>query len=228
MMDTVLAPIHKAGWPFVAIFSGATFVLALISPVLGLIGFLLTCWCIYFFRDPDRMTPTGNGLVISPADGTILKIEEAIPPAELDWTTEPLTRISIFLNVFDVHVNRIPVDGKIIKRHYYPGAFFNASLDKASEFNERNSIIVRTKDKKEILFVQIAGLIARRILCDVEEDQSVKAGERYGIIRFGSRADIYLPKGVEPQVAVGQYMIGGETVLANLKEKLPVCMAEVR
>src|SRR5690606_31859934 len=155
--------------------------------------------------DPDRTTPTGEGLVISPADGTVIKIEEAVPPQELGWTDKPLTKISIFLNVFDVHVNRIPVNGKIIKRHYYPGKFFNASLDKASEFNERNSIIVRTKDKKDVLFVQIAGLVARRILCDVEEGDEVQAGSRYGIIRFGSRADIYLPKGVNPQVAVGQY-----------------------
>lgn len=211
-----LAPIHRAGWPFVAAFAAATFILSLFSHLLGGVGVVLTLWCMYFFRNPERVTPEDPKLVVSPADGFVSMITKAAPPKELNWKTEELTRISIFLNVFDVHVNRLPVGGKIIKALYYPGKFFNASLDKASEFNERNSLVIRTKDGHEVLVVQIAGLVARRILCDVKEGDEVIGGDRYGIIRFGSRTDVYLPKGVDPQVLVGQYMIGGETVLAKL------------
>lgn len=211
-----LAPIHRAGWPFVAAFAVATFILSLFSHFLGALGVVLTLWCMYFFRNPERVTPEDSKLVVSPADGFVSMITQAIPPKELNWKTEELTRVSIFLNVFDVHVNRLPVGGKIIKALYYPGKFFNASLDKASEFNERNSLVIRTKDGHEILVVQIAGLVARRILCDVKEGDEVIGGDRYGIIRFGSRTDVYLPKGVDPQVLVGQYMIGGETILARL------------
>lgn len=217
----ILAPLHPAGWPFVSAFAVITLILSYFSTPLGLIGFVLTLWCIYFFRNPARTTPVREGLVISPADGLVVKIEDAIPPAELNWHGDPLTRVSIFLNVFDVHVNRIPIAGTIVKSHYYPGKFFNASLDKASQFNERNSLVVRTKDGVEILFVQIAGLIARRILCHVKEGSHVQTGQLYGIIRFGSRTDVYLPKGVNPMVCVGQRMIGGETVIADLHSKEP-------
>jgi len=227
-MDTFLAPIHRAGWPFIALFIGITFILMLFSKILGLLGLVLTGWCIYFFRNPRRVTPLGNGLIISPADGIITKIEKASSPKELKWGKKSLNRISIFLNVFDVHVNRIPVDGIITKVHYHPGKFFNASLDKASDHNERNSLLIKTSSGQEILVVQIAGLIARRILCDAYNEQEVKAGETYGIIRFGSRVDLYLPEGVNPQVVEGQRMIGGETILADLHSKATQRSGEVR
>lgn len=227
-MDTFLAPIHRAGWPFIALFVGITFILMLFSKTLGLLGLVLTGWCIYFFRNPRRVTPLGDGLIISPADGIITKIEKALTPKELKWGKKTLNRISIFLNVFDVHVNRIPVDGVITKVHYHPGKFFNASLDKASDHNERNSLLIKTPSGQEILVVQIAGLIARRILCDAHTGQEVNAGETYGIIRFGSRVDVYLPEGVNPQVVEGQRMIGGETVLADLHSKAAQRSGEVR
>lgn len=227
-MDILLTPIHRAGWPFIILFMIATIILFLISSTLGFLGLILTVWCIYFFRNPHRVTPIGKDLIISPGDGIITKIEKAVPPQELSWEKKALTRISIFLNVFDVHVNRIPIDGTIIKVHYHPGKFVNASLDKASDHNERNSLIITTASGTEILVVQIAGLIARRILCDVQVEQEVKAGEAYGIIRFGSRVDIYLPEGVQPQVIEGQRMIGGESVLADLHSKAPQRLGEVR
>ncbi len=220
-MDTFLAPVHRAGWPFIALFAAITLILMLFSRTLGFLGLLLTGWCIYFFRNPHRVTPLGEGLIISPADGIVTKIEKAIPPKELKWNKKSLSRISIFLNVFDVHVNRIPVNGVITKIHYHPGKFFNASLDKASEYNERNSLLIKTPSGQEVLVVQIAGLIARRILCDAHTEQNVKAGETYGIIRFGSRVDLYLPEDVNPQVIEGQRMIGGETILANLHSAAP-------
>ncbi|MDK3160012.1 phosphatidylserine decarboxylase [Kamptonema cortianum] len=181
-----------------------------------------------FFRNPRRITPLGDGLVISPADGIITKIEKALPPKELKWKKSRLTRISIFLNVFDVHVNRIPVDGIIKRVHYYPGKFFNASLDKASEFNERNSLLIETPSHQEILIIQIAGLIARRILCDVQAGDEVNSGEVFGIIRFGSRVDVYLPEGINPLVVEGQRMIAGETVLADLNSTAPQRLGENR
>ncbi len=226
-MNTFLAPIHRAGWPFVALFAGVTFLLMLFSQTLGLLSLVLTGWCIYFFRNPRRVTPLGEGLVISPADGIITKIEQALPPKELKWSKKPLNRISIFLNVFDVHVNRIPVEGVITKIHYHPGKFFNASLDKASDHNERNSLLIKTPSGQEILVVQIAGLIARRILCEAHAGQEVKPGETYGIIRFGSRVDLYLPEGVNPQVIEGQRMIGAETILADLHSKAAQRLGEV-
>lgn len=227
-METFFAPLHRAGFPFIALFAGVTFIFFLFSSFLGLLGLLLTGWCIYFFRNPRRITPLGEDLVISPADGIITKIEKAIPPKELKWKKEPLTRISIFLNVFDVHVNRIPVDGIIKRVHYHPGKFFNASLDKASEHNERNSLIIETKDHQEILIIQIAGLIARRILCDIHAGDQVNSGEVFGIIRFGSRVDVYLPKGVNPLVVEGQRMIAGETILAELNSTAPKRLGENR
>lgn len=227
-MKSILAPIHSAGWPFIFIFLIVSFFLFPLSEALGYMGLLLTAWCIYFFRNPRRVTPLGKGLIISPADGVITKITRVSPPKELKWETKPLSRISIFLNVFDVHVNRIPIDGTISKVHYHPGKFFNASLDKASEHNERNSVIIKTPAGEEVLVVQIAGLVARRILCDIVEGEDVKAGQLYGIIRFGSRADVYLPEGVEPQVVEGQRMIGGETILADLFSNAPQRKGEVR
>lgn len=213
---SLLVPIHKAGWPFVAAFSIGTALLALFSTTLGLIGMVATLWCIYFFRDPLRVTPLREGLVISPADGLVQKIMTCTPPKELALGEEPRTRISIFLNLFDVHVNRAPIEGTVSALHYIPGKFLNASLDKASEENERQLIKITTPGEKEIGVVQIAGLVARRILCDLQMGQSVRSGEKFGIIRFGSRADIYLPVGVHPLVIEGQRAVGGETVLADL------------
>lgn len=227
-METVLVPIHRAGWPFIALFAVITLILLTFSGVLGLLALALTGWCIYFFRHPHRVTPLGEGLVISPADGTITKIEKAQPPKELGGAKQSLTRISIFLNVFDVHVNRIPTDGVITKTAYHPGKFFNASLDKASDLNERNSLIIKTPTGHEVLVVQIAGLIARRIVCTARKDQGVKAGETFGIIRFGSRVDLYLPDGINPQVVEGQYMLGGETILADLLSHSPQRLGENR
>lgn len=212
----VMVPIHPAGWMFIAMFAGGALVLGLMAKTLGWIGFILTLWCIYFFRDPKRIVPEREGLIVSPADGLVQKIARVIPPAELDLGTTERTRISIFLSVFDVHVNRVPVGGKITLLHYVRGKFLNASLDKASEDNERQLVTVKTADGKLVGFVQIAGLVARRIICDLKDGQDVKTGERFGLIRFGSRMDVYLPEGTEPLVIVGQKAIGGETVLADL------------
>jgi len=211
--------IHREGYIFIISFAAVTFLLASFSASLGWIGFIVTAWCTYFFRNPDRMTPINDDLVISPADGTVQTISEATPPSELGLGSEEMLRVSIFLNVFNVHVNRIPCSGKILALHYNPGKFFNASLDKASIYNERQSVLMETNVGKKIAFVQIAGLIARRIVCDLEEGSEVKAGERYGIIRFGSRLDIYLPMKTAIIVAPGQTCIGGETVIADFKLK---------
>lgn len=216
MLNKFFSPIHKEGWPFIAIFAAVTFILLLISNTLGILGAVFTVWCIYFFRDPERFTPVDDNLVISPADGIVTAISDVAPPEELEMSEAPLTRVSIFLNVFDVHVNRSPLSGKILKIWYFPGKFVNASLDKASEFNERQAIRLQVKGGREIAFVQIAGLIARRIVCDVQEGDELLAGQRYGMIRFGSRVDVYLPKGAAPLVSKGQRMIAGETVLADL------------
>ena len=211
----MLMPIHRAGWPFIIIFGLTTIFLFSIHELLGLLGIVLTFWCAYFFRDPERVTPTQEGLVISPADGMVQLIEMAKPPNELEMGIDMRWRISIFMNVFNVHVNRIPISGTIRKLNYRPGKFFNASLDKASELNERQSISLELKDGRDIAFVQIAGLIARRILCDLNEGLTVKSGERFGMIRFGSRVDVYLPKGTKPMVSIGQTSIAGETVIAD-------------
>ncbi|OUR76748.1 phosphatidylserine decarboxylase [Alphaproteobacteria bacterium 46_93_T64] len=218
-MDTlksVLVPINKEGYRFIAIFAVVTLLLFMASTFLGWIGVVLTLWCVYFFRDPDRHVPTSEGLIVSPADGVVQVIERSVPPEELGLGNDPLLRISVFLNVFNVHVNRVPLAGTVIKQVYRPGKFLNAALDKASEENERHAVHVRSKDGKDIIFVQIAGLIARRIVCDLSDNQEVRTGERFGLIRFGSRTDIYLPDGVEPQVGVGQNMVGGETIIADL------------
>jgi len=193
-----------------------------LSTLLGWIGAVLTAWCVFFFRDPDRVTPARAGLVISPADGIVLPIERSTPPIELDMGLEPRTRVSIFMNVFDVHVNRAPCDGRIAKRSYRPGRFVNASFDKASEDNERLALRIAIDEGErsgELAVVQIAGLVARRIVCHADEGSRVRAGERFGIIRFGSRVDVYLPPDVAPLVAAGQRAVGGETVIADLRSQ---------
>ncbi len=216
LLKSVLPSIHKEGYIFILMFLAVTLLMASISDKLGFIGIVLTLWCCYFFRNPERVVPLGDNLIVSPADGVVQKIEKVSPPKNLNMNDEPVTRVSIFLNVFNVHVNRVPATGVIKKLHYYPGKFFNASLDKASEFNERQEVLMEMPNGEQIAFSQIAGLVARRIVCDLEEKQSVKAGERFGIIRFGSRMDVYLPKGIEPLVEVGQTMVAGESVIADL------------
>ena len=218
--QTVLVPLHPAGMPFIIAGVIITLVLFLIDESLGVIGLLLTLFCIYFFRDPVRVTPVRSGLVVSPADGLVTAVTYDVPlPKEIADELDDrhdYTRISIFLSVFDVHVNRSPVDGKVVRESYVPGKFVNAALDKASEDNERSAALLETPNGKLVGVVQIAGLIARRIITEMKEGRSFAAGERYGIIRFGSRADVYLPAGVNPHVIVGQRAVGGETVLADL------------
>lgn len=224
MLSTFVKPMHREGRKFVAIFAGITLVLFLIADVLGWIGVGLTVWCYYFFRDPARVTPIRTGadgsvsdtLVISPADGVISLLEQAVPPAELNLGDAPMTRISVFMNVFNCHVNRAPIGGMITEVAYREGKFLNAALDKASIDNERNGLTIEMADGRRLGVVQIAGLVARRILCEVKPGQAIATGERFGLIRFGSRLDIYLPEGVAPLVALGQSTIAGETVLADL------------
>lgn len=216
-LQTVIVPINTAGYPFIAAFAIVAFLLSFVAGELGWIGFILTAWCVYFFRDPPRVVPQDPNFLISPADGTVVKIEKVMPPAELEMGSDRLTCVSVFLNVFDVHVNRAPCAGKILKKSYRPGKFMNAAFDKASTDNERMAIKLLHESGKEIAFVQIAGWVARRIICDVDEGDFVLAGQRYGLIRFGSRADLYLPEGIEPQVIIGQKIVAGETVIANLE-----------
>lgn len=228
MAKYIWLPIHREGWPFIALFAVASGLLGLLWAPLGWLGLVLTAWCVYFFRNPDRVTPTREGLVISPADGVVCLLGHAVPPAELGMGSEPRMRVSVFMSVFDVHVNRTPIDGRVTKIAYKPGKFLNASLDKASEDNERMAVRMSTADGADIAFVQIAGLVARRIKCDLAEGQEVKAGERFGLIRFGSRVDVYLPDGVEPTVACGQRCIAGETVLADLRSTEAARQGETR
>jgi phosphatidylserine decarboxylase len=228
MSRSILVPIHRAGWPFIATFAVASLLLFMLSSALGAIGLLATAWCVYFFRDPHRFTPTRHGLIISPADGVVCTVAQAQPPGGLGLPQQPLTRLSIFLNIFDVHINRAPVDGTITAIRYRPGKFLNASLDKASDDNERNALRIDTADGTPIIVVQIAGLIARRICSWVGEGQPIRAGERFGMIRFGSRVDVYLPEGVSPLVAPGQRCIAGETVIADLRAQEPGRQAELR
>jgi len=216
MLGTFLKPMHREGIRFVAIFAALTVLLFLVSEILGWIGVLLTVWCYYFFRDPKRTTPTRDGLIVSPADGVVSLIEAAVPPPELGMSSDALTRVSVFMNVFNCHVNRAPVGGEVKSIAYRPGKFFNASLDKASSDNERNSLCIEMADGRQIAVVQIAGLVARRIVCFVAEKTPLQTGERFGLIRFGSRLDVYLPAGVHPMVSIGQTMVAGETVLADL------------
>ncbi len=231
MIDTIrsaVAPIHRAGWPFVLIGAAAAVIGYWLWSPLGNLFALTTAWIVYFFRDPDRTTPIRAGLVLSPADGRVQLITQAEPPAELGLGAGLRTRISVFLNVFDVHVNRLPVDGSIAAAHYRPGKFLNASLDKASEDNERMSLAIRLPDGRDIAVVQIAGLVARRIICDIAPGAIARAGARYGLIRFGSRVDVYLPSGVAPLVVVGQRVIGGESILADLDGTEPQRHGEIR
>lgn len=215
-MKGVLVPIHKEGYPFIVLFAVATLGIGMLWAPLWFVGLVLTAWCVYFFRDPDRVTPVRQGLVISPADGVVQSVGKAEPPAELDMSAKPVWRVCVFMNVFDVHVNRTPVDGVIRKMEYRPGKFLNASLDKASADNERQSFRIEATNGKELAVVQIAGLVARRILGDVEPGDEVQVGQRIGMIRFGSRVDVYLPPNVVPLVCVGQRAVAGETVLADM------------
>lgn len=221
-IQSIFVPVHRDGWRFVAIFAGVTVVLFWLAwPPLAWLSVIATLWCAYFFRDPERVTPLRAGLVISPADGRISGIEKLSPPPELDLGRQPLTRISVFMNVFDVHVNRSPADGRITRIAYVPGAFLNAELDKASLDNERQAITLELADGRALGVVQIAGLVARRIVKFVQEDDRLAAGQRIGLIRFGSRVDVFLPEGVEPLVCVGQKALAGETVLADLQSAEP-------
>ena len=220
-VKSVFVPIHPAGWMFIAIFAVVSLGLSIIWPPFGWLGLIATTWCVYFFRDPSRVTPIREGLIVSPGDGIIQKIVKCVPPAEMDLGAAERTRISVFLNVFNVHVNRIPIEGSISKLIYHPGLFLNAALDKASTDNERQMITITTPDGLTLGVVQIAGMIARRILCDLKDGQSVKTGERFGIIRFGSRVDVYLPPDVTPLVIEGQCAIGGEKVFAEIKRSEP-------
>ena len=225
---TVLVPLNREGWPFVALFAlGAAVLLWLWAP-LGWLGVLLTAWCAYFFRDPERVTPAGDGLVLSPADGVIQAIEPVAPPAELGMGERPRQRIAIFMNVFDVHVNRIPADGEVTALAYRPGSFVNASLDTAREDNERQAVRIATADGRELAVAQIAGLIARRIVCNLYDGQKVSAGERFGMIRFGSRVDVYLPAGSQVLAVRGQRAVAGETVIAALGAQAPDRVGERR
>ena len=211
-----IPPIHPEGYPFIGGFALASLILFWIWTPLGWIGTVLTVWCALFFRDPVRVTPVRDGVVVSPADGRISMISQVLPPAELGLGDRPLTRISVFMSVFNCHVNRAPVSGRIEKIVYRPGIFINAELDKASEDNERNSLVIGTAQGR-IGVVQIAGLVARRIVCFAKEGQAIGAGERFGLIRFGSRLDVYLPDGTKPLVSVGQTAVAGETVLADFR-----------
>ncbi|MDX2050433.1 MAG: phosphatidylserine decarboxylase [Rickettsiaceae bacterium] len=214
--------INKEGYVFIMTFSVITFLIGSANSGLGSVCFAATIWCVYFFRDPVRIVPQSTELVTSPADGIVQSISIVSPPLELGIKDEEMTRVSIFLNLLNVHVNRVPVAGKIKKLHYNPGKFFNASLDKASIHNERQLIVMETETKHEIAFVQIAGLISRRIVCDLEEGMNVSLGDRFGIIRFGSRLDVYLPKNIDILISPGQTAVAGETIIANLKNtKLP-------
>ena len=221
-ISEVLVPIHREGYRFVAIFAAVTLVLFwLNATTLAWVGVILTLWCAYFFRDPERVTPLREGLVISPADGRISAIEEVIPPPELDLPREPVTRISVFMNVFDVHVNRAPLDAAIKRIVYVPGLFLNADLDKASLDNERQALTLERANGQLIGVVQIAGLVARRIVKFVNEGEHLSAGQRFGLIRFGSRVDVYLPPGVKSLACIGQRAVAGETVLADLASQEP-------
>ncbi|MGB3864232.1 MAG: phosphatidylserine decarboxylase [Xanthobacteraceae bacterium] len=210
-----IPPIHPEGYPFIGGFALASLILFWIWTPLGWLGTLLTIWCALFFRDPVRVTPVREGLVVSPADGRVSMVAPALPPPELGLGNQPLLRVSVFMSVFNCHVNRSPVAGRIDRIVYRPGKFINAELDKASEDNERNGLVISTPSGR-IGVVQIAGLVARRIVSFVREGQLVGAGERFGLIRFGSRLDVYLPEGARVLVAVGQTAVAGETVLADL------------
>ena len=209
-------PIHPAGWPFIAIAALVTVGLWWVWVPAGVFGTAVTAWCVWFFRDPPRHVPVGDRLVVSPADGVVQAIVPDTPPAELEAEAGLYTRISVFMNVFDVHVNRMPLTGRVRRLSYRPGRFFNASFEKASVHNERQGILLESDGGRTFAVVQIAGLVARRILCRLKEGQHVSRGERFGMIRFGSRVDVYVPAGVTPRVNVGERAVAGMTVLAEL------------
>ncbi|WP_261764126.1 phosphatidylserine decarboxylase [Kozakia baliensis] len=219
-IKSVLSPPHRAALPFLAITGGVT-LLGRATPWrvtrwIGNIALAGFGFCLYFFRDPKRFPPPRADLALAPADGRVVSVELATPPASLGMGAEPVWRVATFLSVLNVHINRMPAAGRVTKISYHPGQFLNASLDKASDLNERNEVLLTLQDGRQMAVVQIAGLIARRIVCYVEEGTPVEAGERFGLIRFGSRTDLYLPPGVTPLVSAGQIMIGGETVIAHL------------
>ena len=213
---SVLAPPHPVGRPFLLAGAAAVLLGLVVGAWLAWLGVAFLLFCLYFFRDPERVPPARPGAVLAPADGRVVSVAPAVPPAELGLGTASRWRVAIFLSVLDVHVNRMPASGTVTRIAYRHGKFVNASMDKASDHNERNALALRLADGREMAIVQIAGLIARRIVCQVREGDSVTAGSRFGIIRFGSRTDLYLPEGVRPLVAEGQLMIGGETVIAEL------------
>jgi phosphatidylserine decarboxylase len=215
-----IAPIHPEGYLFIGGLALASLILFWLWTPLGWIGVVVTAWCAYFFRDPLRVTPLREGLVVAPADGRVSQVVNAVPPAELGLGQQPLPRVSIFMSVFDCHINRSPMSGRIERMVYREGLFINADLDKASEDNERNALLIASGGHR-IVVVQIAGLIARRIVPFVTEGQTVTAGDRIGMIRFGSRVDVYLPEGASPLVAQGQTALAGETVIADLAAQNP-------
>jgi phosphatidylserine decarboxylase len=214
MMDKIFPKLHNEGYKFLIIFGIGTIILNLINGFLGFVGLVLTIWCYYFFRDPERVSIDDENYLVSPADGLVLKVEDSDGPKELNLENKKFKKISIFMNVFDCHVNRIPCTGKIEEILYKPGKFLNASLDKASEDNERNYYKIKDIHNNDIVVVQIAGLVARRIVCESNKDQDLNQGDRIGMIRFGSRADVYY-ENYEPLVKIGQTAIAGETLLAK-------------
>lgn len=214
--------VHKEGYKFIFIFAMVALMATLFtgSDLIGTIGLVLTIWCVFFFRDPERVSPVEENVIVSPSDGIITRVEYGSElPEDLEVKGKKFNKISIFLNVFDVHVNRVPISGEIIKIRYKAGKFLSANAEEASSANERNSIVVKTPEGHEIVFVQVAGMVARRIVSDLREGESVLTGQRYGIIRFGSRLDLYLPEDIEIKALVGQKMIGGETVIAKIQSK---------
>ena len=218
MMKVIAVPMHPEGRKFVAIFAVITALLWLVWEPLFWLGVGMTVWCYYFFRDPVRSVAQKSGLVLSPADGVVSLITKIVPPPEMLLGDKPLTRVSVFMNVFNCHVNRAPMAGEVIAITYHHGKFVNASLDKASEHNERNSITIEAVDESRIGVTQIAGLVARRIVCFTKVGSGLSVGERFGLIRFGSRLDVFLPEGIEPAVGLGQTAVAGETILAHLGE----------
>ena len=217
LVDTVknvFVPVHREGYPFIGAFAAATIILAFFSVNLFWVGLILTAWCAYFFRDPQRVTPVDDRLVISPADGVVSAVGPAVPPRELGLGSAEMTRISVFMNVFSCHVNRSPVRGRITRIEHRPGKFLNAELDKASSENERNGLVIDSPNGT-VAVVQIAGLVARRIVCWTDAESNIAVGERFGLIRFGSRVDVFLPPEAAPRVAVGQTSVAGETVIAE-------------
>jgi phosphatidylserine decarboxylase len=226
-ITNAFVPIHQDGYKFVLATALATIVLFLLVPPLGWLAAIATAWCAYFFRDPERVIPARKGLVVSAADGKVVGAAAVVPPRELELGSESRTRVSVFLSIFDVHIVRAPVAGRIVRSHYVPGVFLNAELDKASEDNERRDLVIETETGEKVGVMLIAGLIARRIVTFAGEGTSVARGERIGLIRFGSRVDVYLPPNASVLVGAGQTAIGGETVLAELANAGAVRQSEI-